>query len=48
MMCGAFNPERFCRIIEQIFSERDGSEVKVTLISKKEKDEIEERKNKTA
>jgi hypothetical protein len=41
MMHGKFNADIFCRVIEQILSERDENiEVKVSLISKEEADEM--------
>lgn len=41
MMHGKLNTELLCRVIERILSERDGSEVKVTLLPKIEKEENE-------
>jgi hypothetical protein len=49
MMYGKLNPDRLCRVIEQILSERDENvEVRVTLTSKEEAEEIEKQMNKTA
>ena len=37
MMYGKLNPDRLCRVIEQILNERDETiEVKVTLIKKED------------
>lgn len=41
MMYGKLNTDLLCRVIERILSERDGSEVKVTLLPKKKKEENE-------
>jgi len=48
-MYGKLNPDIFCRVLEQIYSERDqNTEVKVRLITKEEAEEIRKRQDKTA
>jgi hypothetical protein len=49
MMYGKFNPDVFCRVIENIFSERNENvEVKVRLISEEEAEDIRIKKVETA
>jgi hypothetical protein len=48
-MYGRFNPDIFCRVIEQILSERDeNTTYKVRLISEEEAETIRNQKDKTA
>jgi hypothetical protein len=49
MMHGEFNPDIFCRVIEQILNERDENTVfRVTLITEEEAEDIRKRQDKTA
>jgi len=49
MMYGKFNPDIFCRVLEQIFSERDeNTEFKVKLITEEEAEDIRKHQDKTA
>lgn len=48
MMHGTLNTDRLCRVIEQILSERDESEVKVAIICKPEIIEDTKQIDKTA
>jgi hypothetical protein len=46
-MYGKFNPDIFCRVIEQIFSERNENiEVKVRLITEEEAEELTRQQDK--
>ncbi len=49
MMYGKVNPDRICRVLEKILSERDPNiEVKVRLVSQSEADEIKKSLNEAA
>jgi hypothetical protein len=49
MMYGTFNPDRLCRVLEQIYSERNENvEVKVRIVSEEEAEIIKKQYDKTA
>lgn len=48
MMHGEVNLDLLCSVIERILSERDDSTVKVTFVSKTEKEKPEDKEIKTA
>jgi len=38
MIYGTINNDRLCKVLEQIFSERDGGEFEITVISENDKE----------